>query len=157
MKTTSARFRKKYFIFEIIILVVLALGFGGWWAYVNFAPHPLGDKLEYLGKRNYGCIIFCDVGPGSTYYYSTNMSIEEVVRYFRQAKLDVPSRIADWRSAGETSPRIHLTNQKTGKQFTIGYIENGNEIVTMYHLTPSNKLHVLEVDRDYYSSIKSSL
>jgi hypothetical protein len=43
-------------------------------------PRPLGDssKLEYIGRTDSGCHGFCDSGPSTTYYYGTDMSLEEV-------------------------------------------------------------------------------
>lgn len=84
MKKLSSEFVRTVKRHKILSVVgALVIIFLGWWAVISLAPHPLGDKLEYLGKKDYGCWIgFCDSRPASTYYYGTDMSPEEMKNIF---------------------------------------------------------------------------
>lgn len=84
-KTILHILKKKYIILGIIGAIIIS--FAGWWAYDNFSSRPLGKKLEYVGKTNYGCYVFCDSKPGSTYYYATDMTLEEIGSHFSKASL----------------------------------------------------------------------
>lgn len=68
-------------VISIVITIVIVLS--SWWAITTFMPHPLGEKLEYLGKKDYGCWIgFCDSKPASTYYYGTDLEPSEMQTVF---------------------------------------------------------------------------
>jgi hypothetical protein len=74
--------KKKVWLGIIAGLMVVMLG---WWAWNEFAPRPLGNKLEYLGKETYGNIFGFDSFPTSIYYYGTDMTVDETVDYFSKA------------------------------------------------------------------------
>jgi hypothetical protein len=145
--TTKQLSKKKKIIFGIIGIVAIL---GAWWAYNAFGPKPLGDKLEYIGKIDYGCIIFCDVGPGSVYYYATDMSVGEVEKYFKRANIESP--------AMQRLEYIDITlqNQRTAKPIYLSYYES-REGVHASDLKKSNKKHILEINSENYSLAKDSL
>lgn len=64
-------FAKKHKIITILAVIVI-IG-TAWWAWVNFSSKPLGDKMEYLGKKDYGNVFGFDYHPYSVYYYGTDM------------------------------------------------------------------------------------
>jgi hypothetical protein len=51
--------------------------------------YPLGDssKVTYIGKTSYGCWVVCDANPAEVYYYATDMSLADLVSYFKKATL----------------------------------------------------------------------
>lgn len=73
-------FIKKHKVLAVILALVITLCL--WWAWAQLTPHPLGDRMEYLGKEDYGNIFGFDSAPNSEYYYGTDMSLEEVAKYF---------------------------------------------------------------------------
>ncbi|HEU5122054.1 MAG TPA: hypothetical protein VFT59_04360 [Candidatus Saccharimonadales bacterium] len=94
MKTNDPKQTKKNRLNAIIAIASVVIGVAAlwlWlapWVWYDNGPKPLGEKMEYVGKRDYGCWLgFCDSKPGATYYYATDMNVEEVVRYFGKAKL----------------------------------------------------------------------
>ena len=80
--------KKKIWLGVIAGFLVVALG---WWVWAEFTPRPLGDKLEYLGKENYGNIFGFDYFPSSVYYYGTDMASEELANYFPKAMYESQS------------------------------------------------------------------
>lgn len=95
---TKTKWSKRDVIFGSIGAIIIL--FAGWLVYERYKPaptYPLGDssKLEYVGEVGYGCWLFCDSNPASTYYYATDMSVEEVMGYFRRAKSRQSPRTID--------------------------------------------------------------
>ena len=83
MKTLQAKFVdfvKKHKIMSIVLTLIIALCL--WWAWGQFAPHPLGNRMEYLGKEDYGNIFGFDSAPNSIYYYGTDMEPKDMEKYF---------------------------------------------------------------------------
>jgi len=138
------KIQKKWVISGIIITLF------GWWGYVNLMPHPLGDKLEYIGKSDYGCLLICDADPGSTYYYGTGMSPEEVVGYFRGA--DQPH------STQEMSDfeLISLTSRADHSPIYIHYYNDKHKVQGI-NASRSNKNFILEIDANNYSRASAAL
>lgn len=69
----------------LIILLTPTLLIYAVYLIFSFLPaptYPLGDKIEYIGKSDYGCWYGCDSRPGSSYYYATALSYDELVRSF---------------------------------------------------------------------------
>src|ERR671932_2317905 len=93
MQNNSRKRKKKISgtILGLSIVGVILLGFILWitpWVWYDNSPKPLGGRLEYVGKKHYGCWLgFCDSNPGTTSYYATDMSLEEVKSYFKKATL----------------------------------------------------------------------
>jgi len=83
MKNLQAKltsFVKKHKTLSVVLTLVIALCL--WWAWGQFAPHPLGEKMEYLGREDYGNILGFDSAPASIYYYGTDMNVDEIAKYF---------------------------------------------------------------------------
>lgn len=74
--------KKQIVLFAILGVAIVLVGL---WTWNQVTPRPLGDRLEYLGKEDYGNVFGFDYFPASTYYYGTDMEREEIVRYFSQA------------------------------------------------------------------------
>lgn len=76
-------------------------------------PHPLGDKMEYLGKEDYGNVFGFDSHPYSVYYYGTDMSEEEIIKYFKKATLN-------YHTAESTNETL-MNFTVDGKEFYLTY------------------------------------
>src|SRR5919202_225124 len=98
MQNNSQKRKKKISGTAIGLIAVglIILGIAAWltpWVHLDNTPKPLGDRLEYIGKFDYGCggfIGMCDSAPGAAYFYATDMKLEEVVGYFRGAEAKEP-------------------------------------------------------------------
>lgn len=86
--------RDKSFRNFIICLAGIVLIGICYFIYQLYKPYPLGDvnKLQYIGKVDYGCWLICDSNPASTYYYATDMSVDGVIAYFKNATVDQSPR-----------------------------------------------------------------
>jgi hypothetical protein len=134
----------------LAIVGLIVIGVIAWltpWVHLDNSPKPLGDRLEYVGKFDYGCI-GCDAAPGAAYYYATDMKLEEVVGYFRGAKLI----------------KLQVESKSTFVQ-----LENGKEKFTFDYYTPKNQSqlgdfeirfrdkNMIDIDAKYYATAKDSL
>lgn len=148
MKTRSSTFIdfiKKHKILTIIsaiLLVVIAT-----WNIDNLTPHPLGDRMEYLGKEDYGCIWICDAEPSSIYYYGTDMDTKEIIQYFKFAKIDFVNQESD-------ATTLSLT--KDNKKIYISLYEDKTNIQG-FNTQHTMKKNVLRFRADYYELLKKSL
>jgi hypothetical protein len=138
----------------ITILIAIWVAFYAWGSSSYSSPdvpRPLGDKLEYIGKEDYGCTGgLCDSGPSSTYYYATDMSIEEIESYFKKAATEHPS------DRESSSTRIWLKTS-SGKSFIVRYYDDKNTIVEKYNLTASQRKYVISLESTNYETARASL
>lgn len=161
MKAQSNKKRNKKWLALLLgglagILLILAaiIFYAQWQASV---PKPLGDKLEYIGKVDYGCIGFCDSPPGSTYYYATDMKVEQLIGYFKGAEATNPSQIDNWQDRGD-APWFDFVNKQTKSPFTLIYYYEGNKRLHELSLSvTSSKQHVIELDQSAYGAAEHSL
>lgn len=138
----------------IIIIILLSLcGLFALYIYPNFIfSKPLGDKLEYIGKTDYGCWVVCDANPGSTYYYATDMSAEEITKYFKKSSMiEKPSTID-----GETYFGIKTLSSETIYMY---YYKDKHhkKVERVGNLRSSAKQHVLTLPSFKYDAAKNSL
>ena len=115
MKKVSAANKRFYVALGIIGAILI-----GWWAWEQFSPKPLGDRLEYVGREDYGCWIICDSAPASVYYYATDMTPEEVVAYFKGANMELPLE-----SEGDN---VRIWLKKNNDSFLVRYYNNDKKI-----------------------------
>jgi hypothetical protein len=155
------RFHKLKTIHIIILTIgVLLLILAGYWAWNNFSPKPLGSKLEYIGKEDYGCIIlFCDSGPSSTYYYATDMSLEEVKKYFGKASASEPNMQGTNSRKNNKGIILWSINFKLNQSqsFLVDYYKDGKYVASDRNLQTISKEHLISIDAKDYLTIKSSL
>jgi len=84
--------KRFYNVLQVIVVLLSA-----WAIWLQIMPHPLGDKLEYVGKEDYGSWLpLSSTRPASIYYYATDMTPEEVEAYFRKAKPHHPIDHSQW-------------------------------------------------------------
>ena len=137
--------------FWIVIGIIVALLLG-WWAWSYFSPKPLGDKMEYLGQESYGSWFFLsDAKPGSNYYYATNLSLEEVVAYFKKSSVEQKPTLTN----GEAYFSIKTAS---GEVVYLNYYQHPN-LILHQHNFPSipNKPFVLTFTSTKYDALKSSV
>ena len=80
-KNNKNKNSKKIILASIATVIFILISL---FVYQNYLKtYPLGDndKLQYIGKVDYGCWL-CDSQPSSTYYYATDMTPEEIAGYF---------------------------------------------------------------------------
>lgn len=143
--------RKQIVILVIATVAVLLVGWWGWW---QFGPKPLGDKLEYIGKFDGGCIWICDSEPYTDYYYATDMTPQEVVDYFKGANLLNYDELTEWQ--GSKNSTATFTFSTRGKEITITYYNNSQEQVDSFQLRPTNKGRAVEIrSTDYFLALQS--
>jgi hypothetical protein len=148
------KMQKKWMVLGGLGLVIFLIA--SWWLYSATRVYPLGDKLEYIGKSDYGCPLICDANPGSTYYYGTDMSAEEVVRYFKGAViLNAPDE-RNWQDMGDDF-WIDFKDKRSDKRFSTIYYVNGGNTARTLHLSPLNKAHVIKINQEWYDTAHNSL
>jgi len=137
----------------IVCLIFLSLV--GWWGYSIYADsqktYPLGDGLEYIGKVDYGCWLICDSSPSSVYYYATDMSSSEIVRYFDKAT------VVQNNSPDSFHAYTSLWLRYNGESFDIYHYENKNDVSRKLKLRDSTKAHVINIEESAYDLAKKSL
>lgn len=138
MSSKFTSFAKKHTILTTLSSIAVALV--GWWIIANFITYPLGDKMEYLGKKDFGNVLGFDTYPYSVYYYGTDMDEEELVGYF-ESNLEHP--IEDKGAYTD----IYLT--KDGVGFYLAY-EASSEFKT-------SKRHVVSISDEQYTIAKRFL
>jgi hypothetical protein len=144
----------------VIAVGLIILGIVAWltpWVHLDNTPKPLGDKLEYVGKFDYGCI-GCDAAPGAAYFYATDMSLEEVVEYFRGAGLVEEAIKESYSEAKGAQYRLNFTAKHASQRgFSLNYYDKGLYIVRRYGLHSTNKKFIIEIDSRAYQNAKDAI
>jgi hypothetical protein len=136
----------------LLTIAIFVIGVVGWVVYVNkVVSYPLGDRLEYVGKRDFGCYGLCDSAPTSTYYYATDMTVEEVEGYFRGARL-VQLYQPDKYQVYTT---FYFDNDNY--DFNIHYYPTLSDIGEEINLNHSDKKHYIGLAKSKYDTAKKSL
>lgn len=149
----------------ILLLLGLFIVVYGVVAFAAFTPqkyhspdveHPLGDRVEYVGKEDYGCTRgYCgDTGPGSTYYYATDMSVEQVIAYFKKAK-----KASVVREPSVTGSKVFFgIRLSSGETLYTYYYTDGTELYQSHAgLKQTSKPYFLEVPGSKYQALGDSL
>ncbi len=156
MKPTQIKNRKiskKQMAWLGIAALIVALA--GWWTYTNLMPKPLGNELEYLGKKGYGCVLVCDSNPTNIYYYGTSLTPNEVAAYFKSAKIENGERLNSHEDAS-----IPITFSLKSPKNNIFYItyHTDSTIAAEERGTPkTHQPHVIEILDSQYQAAKDSL
>ena len=138
---------KSYLLIAIGSLLIGALG----WLLVAkpFETYPLDSKLEYIGKNEYGCYIFCDSAPAATYYYETDMDVNEIITHFSRTTLEKNPTTID----GETEFGVKAKSNET----IYFYYYDNPENVKDEGLKKTDKRHILSLPSFKYNLAKESL
>ena len=146
--------------FFIVICAIVAL-LTSWWVWDYFSPKPLGDKLEYIGRTDYGSWLpLSSSSPTGVYYYATDMSIGEVGRYFKKATMtDTTSNLPN--ASSYDRQYLSYKNRETGQTFLASYVTEGQKIQKENPIRKSSKEHIFIIDSTYstdnYGKARSSL
>jgi len=139
--------KRKHIISIVVIVVLFIASVISWLVYQQLQPPSLGDKLEYVGKNSYGCLVFCDSNPYSNYYYATNMSPTEALKYFERATLVQGPRT-------ENEQTDFTVRTPTGETIYINYYDGDSSIARKFNV--KNK-YILEIPSFKYEIAKESL
>lgn len=144
----NSRLFRKVTPVVVIIIVFSALT---WWMFFSvFRTHPLGDKLEYIAKEDYGCYFpLCASKPGSTYYYATDMEVEDIVKYFKQLKLGSKIRTID------DITDFHLKSREDDVH--IHLYKSDNQTLKQLIPVKTEKTYIVSIPHFDYELAKSSL
>lgn len=157
VKNDSKSRRKKLSIIISIIVGGLAVVSIWFFYFQPRIPHPLGDQLEYIGKRDYGCNWLCDSPPSTTYFYTTDMTPPELADYFQNARAtESQFQIERWQNRGQ-SFHIDFINEDSSERFTIYFYLDPSEQETGIELTSHIKRYVISLNSNYYQVVKDSL
>lgn len=140
-------------LLAFLIILAIFIGIGLWltpWVWYDNTAKPLGDRLEYVGKHNYGCVVgFCDSKPGATYYYATDMSVEDTIHYFQKAKLA--------KEPQQESKSTYVQMKRDNTNFTFDYYDVKNkDQLGPFEKKFSNK-NVVDINANDYQAAKNSL
>lgn len=141
--------RKTYITASIILLLICAIG--GVVLYRHTLSYPLGSKLEYIGKVDYGCWLVCDSNPASTYYYATDMSVNDVIAYFKRLHLE-----GEVRTINEVAD-FSLTDSVNNDVSIYYYNQKQAALHDNPSLRSSQKKYIISVPDFDYQLAKSSL
>lgn len=149
----TPHFSKKIKIIASIagILATLLIGWWMYTAYTNSIPHPLGNKLEYLGKKDFGGeLLYHDYDSYSIYYYATDMSVEEVISYFKKSSvIKQPDETKDESYFGIKTP--------SGETIYTSLYNKDAAWKDNPDLPKTSKKYILEIPSFKYQAAKDSL
>jgi hypothetical protein len=153
MNEVSQQYKKSHqkHIITIVIIIVTAFALSSLWLTIAkpFETYPLDDKLEYIGKDNYGCYIFCDSTPAAIYYYATDMDVNEIITHFSKTTLEKEPTTID----NETEFGLKTSSSET----IYFYYYDSPESVHDEGLRKTDKRHILSLPSFKYNLAKESL
>jgi hypothetical protein len=161
-QTHPSRFKRIYLASAGIIIASMLIGTGFTLfnlLYPSRSPdvsHPLDDKLEYLGRYEYGCNFFCGSHPSETYFYATDLTPPNLAQHLSHASLLSPSKIDNWKEKGP-SFSLEFETPEVAKAFSVDFTMDGTQKVKQFNLRKTTKQYVISFDAKYYQAAKDSL
>jgi hypothetical protein len=157
----------------ILITIGVIVAFVGLWWLINTIvdsqkTYPLGDKLEYIGRQETTCpsgftpegfkFGFCE--KKVTYYYATDMSVDEFKQYFRDTENQDPFTgtqfiPADWPGPlqGLTIHNVNLVIKGTNFSIDPTYVDNLTAVSERIPLRASSKKHLVLIKAEDYKPL----
>lgn len=119
--------------------------------------YPLGDKLEYVGASYSGSLPFLsDSNPSASYYYSTDLSVKELIQYFKKASVKDDSDLA--LTHPPTEPiYFSLQATTTNNPISVYYYVDGSEKTSDFKLRQTSKKHLIIIQSENYQTAKDAL
>ena len=139
-------------ILLIIASIALAIAIAVvtlWMLNSTSQSYPLDNQLEYVGKDDYGCHLFCDSSPQSTYYYATDMTIEQLITHFKNAQLDQKPRTIN--------QVTDFTLSSNGQDISVYHFSSKKEIIEKYPLSQTTKSFIISIPSFDYQAAKAAL
>lgn len=115
--------------------------------------------LQYIGKVDYGCWWVCDSNPASTYYYATDLRLDQVTKnLFTKASLHNQPEFGYATGKGAEDVRQYwIVYDVNGEwAFDVYYYDNPRTLINGYHFT-TTKEHVISIDSESYDLVRNSL
>lgn len=163
MKNDSQKPKKKFnsTLIGLLAIGAIVIGVIAWitpWVHLDTRPKPLGERLEFIGKFDYGCYGgLCDSPPGASYFYASDMTAKEVGQYFQKAVLvERPIKEEYSKEEGGRYRLEFSIKQDTKKGFYLIFYDNG-PIQSVKNGLKTTKKHLIEVDHTYYQIARDSL
>lgn len=119
---------KKILWISVSFLLFIAIT---WVVFNSLRTYPLGDRLVYKEKKEYGCsvmFIICDAEQHTDYIYATSMKPDEIASYFKKAT------VLKKQISGSNS--LYILHTQDGKDVSLDIKKsdsfNSEYIVTIY-------------------------
>jgi len=156
IQVSKSKNKKKIVIGVVAVLAFVVAGLVAWLFWQTNQPHPLGDKLDYIGKDSYGYGI-SDGPPTTDYYYATDMTVDEVVAYFKGATNTKKGELETNFGKDITSMwLIYFQSKSSSENFTISYYSDGNLVAKNNDFKVSKK-HILNINSREYDIAHKNL
>jgi len=131
------------------VLAAIAVLLVGWAIWLQIMPHPLGDKLEYVGKEDYGSWLpLSSTRPASLYRYETSLNEEELAQYFNR---HTRAERSEWNFGKQT---IVYKNIATNQSFVI-FFYNKNDAKRALGI--NTEMNIVVIPDRHYEAAKNSL
>ncbi len=146
--------KNKVFIVTFIFVAVVSV-----FVYVNI-PKDIGGRLHYIGRKDYGCMPFpfffvCFNDPGSVYYYSTDLTQDELKTYFTKAQFAPNEADGGGFSANYNFDHLHF--KKDDEEFVFSYYDNTQAVLNDKDLKGTGHPYVISIGDFDYDLARSSL
>jgi len=140
-------------LFGVILVLIMVFGVK---AYIE-RPQDLGAGLEYIGKTDYGCYVFCDSNPASVYYFATDMTQDELKGYFKNADYVEHPNSGGGGGAGYNFDDLYFKPRNGNDEFLINYYDNTQNVLTTNRLKQTSKKSVVSMGSFYYLYAREGL
>jgi hypothetical protein len=148
----NKKYRNSLVAIAVIIIAVI-----GWLFFTSQKTYPLGDKLEYVGKQDYGCWLVCDSNPASTYYYATDMTIEDMTQVFKNASQDSAPQTSSTTIDNQDVAVKWLSFKTTsGQSFYVNFYSDPSQLVSHYHFSTTHK-YIISIGSESYPAAEKGL
>lgn len=130
---------QKHKVITAIICIIFSIV--SWFIISSTLPHPLGDDMDYLGKRDFGALLLGADKPYSVYYYGTDIAPDDITGYFSGIVLDLPIK-------------------NKGSYANVWLSSNGKSLTVTYHkfspggIKSTNKKYLIAITNSDYDQLK---
>lgn len=162
MKKATLYLKKHWAGIFIVMLILIAFLMSGIsWVRQLQAPQDLGPQMSYVGRKDFGCVLWwCETQKYSMYYFATDMEDEALKVYFdaaifKRSERQEPSDVAVT-SVNEVQFYFGLKSQDR-QGFTLSRYDNTDYVVQTYKLRKTGKKYIVEVLDSSYETAKSVL
>ncbi len=146
--------KNKVFIVTFIFVAVVSV-----FVYVNI-PKDIGSKLHYIGRHEGNCLPFplfflCLGSDGAELYYATELSEEDLKRYFTKARLSPETSELNVSGSGYSYDSLDF--KIDNDSFRLKRYYKKQDIINAYNLKEVNLPYIISINSHSYDLVKSSL